>query len=130
MEEKYLGLKHMATGAQRSKEFTNGLISELAEGVIRTLTEFDNIKADKPTRFNVTIPQKGWSNGENKTFYYEIPAEDITEKNTVFMAFDDESIYVAQSCGLYSVKTLDGAIRVYATSEPSAAMSAECLIVN
>lgn len=62
-------LNHLKACAEAAKNFTNGLVGELAQSVTDALEEFESVKADKPVSTQVTIPTTSWTEDESVPAY-------------------------------------------------------------
>ena len=122
-------LNHLKACAEAAKNFTNGLVGELAQSVTDALEEFESVKADKPVSTQVTIPITSWTEDESVPAYpvhYDIVVQGATEKDRASVMIAPESMSVAIACNLCpTCETVTGAIRIRAKSAPTTPISAE-----
>lgn len=122
-------LNHLKACAEAAKNFTNGLVGELAQSVTDALEEFELMKADKPVSTQVTIPTTGWTEDESVPAYpvrYDIVVQGATEKDWASVVIAPGSLGDAIACSMCpTCETLSGVIRIRAGSAPTAAISAE-----
>lgn len=126
--------EHLQACAEAAKDFTNGLVAQLAQTVTEAIQEMETVKADKPETVSVTIPTSGWGTdaaSENYPNYYDITVAGVTGKDRADIAIAPDSIEEAVSCGLCPTnQTAEGKIRVWAKTVPTAAISAEYWLVQ
>lgn len=137
--------RHLQACAEKARDFTNGLVAELAQTVTDALTEFDEVKMDKPNSVAITIPATGWSmtdEAEEETtdesldtseypYYYDIPVADVTEIDRAEVTIAPGSASAAATCGLCATnETLAGYIRIRSVSIPESDIAAEYWIEN
>ncbi len=84
-------------------------------------------KADKATPVACTILSTGWKqDSSDYPFYYDIPAEDVTQKDRADVTLAISSLAAASRCGLCpTCETLAGRIRLRAMAVPETALGAE-----
>lgn len=121
--------EHLKACAEAAKNFTNGLVGELAQSVTDALEEFEAVKADKPSSEAITIPTTGWVEDESVPaypVYYDIAVEAVTAKDRATVVIAPSSVGDAIGCAMCpTCETLAGVIRIRAGSAPTAAISAE-----
>ena len=121
--------EHLKACAEAAKNFTNGLVWQLAQTVTEALEEFETIKADKPGAITVTIPAAGWQCGESVAAYpayYDIADKNVTAKDRASVMIAPESMSAAIACKMCpTCETVEGAIRIRAKSAPTTPISAE-----
>lgn len=122
-------LKQLRACAESAKNFTNGLVAELAQSVTDAMEELERLKADRSSFTKVTIPAEGWAEDDSVTaypVYYDIPAQGITAKDRASVAIAPGSLGHAAACSMCpTCETLAGVIRIRAGSAPKEAISAE-----
>lgn len=105
------------------------LIAEFTTATNKAVQTLDSEKPDKAAAVSVTIPTDGWT--EDETFadyplYYDIAAEGVTAADYATVTISPASMTAAASCGLCRTnETKAGAIRLWAQSAPTEAISAE-----
>lgn len=90
----------------------------------------DNIaaKQDKPKATSCTIPKTGWESDATSGYpkYYDMPVTGVTAKDRVEITLAPAGLSTAVKCGLCpTCETLEGKVRLRATSVPEAAIAAE-----
>ena len=101
--------EHLKACAEAAKNFTSGLVGELATTVTEAMNEMNEVKADKPDSAAVTIPVEG-----------------VTANDRATVVIAPGSMAAAIACAMCpSCETVTGAIRIRAGSAPSTAISAE-----
>lgn len=122
-------LNHLKACAEAAKNFTNGLVGELAQSVTDALEEFETVKADKPGSTEITIPTTGWTEDESVAaypVYYDIVVEGATAKDRASVVIAPGSQEAAIACSMCpTCETLANVIRIRAGSAPASAISAE-----
>lgn len=122
-------INHLKACAEAARNFTNGLVANLAQTVTEAMQEMEAAKADKQASVSLTIPKTGWSDDAASTSYpkyLDITASSITAKDSVNIAISPSSMAVAIACGMCPTsETLSGKIRIRAKSAPSANIQAE-----
>ena len=122
-------LKQLRACAESAKNFTNGLVAELAQSVTDAMEELERLKADRSSFTKVTIPAEGWVEDGSITaypVYYEIVAQGITAKDRASVMIAPSSIGDAIACGMCpTCETMEGMIRIRAGSAPTTVISAE-----
>lgn len=122
-------LKHFRACAEATKNFTNGLVGDLAQAVTDAMEELERVKADRSGFTKVTIPTEGWAKDNSVIAYpvfYDIPAQGITAKDRASVAIAPGSLGHAAACSMCpTCETLAGVIRIRAGSAPKEAISAE-----
>ena len=121
--------EHLKACAEAAKNFTNGLVAELAQTVTEAMQEMENVKADKQASISITIPTTGWGvdeASESYPNYYDITVAGVTAKDRADIAIAPNSMDVAIDCGICPTnETLAGEIRVWARTVPTEAIAAE-----
>lgn len=121
--------EHLKACAEAAKNFTNGLVGELAQSVTDALVELETVKADKPGSMEITIPTTGWTEDESIAaypVYYDIAVEGVTANDRAAITIAPGSLGTAKTCGLCATnETMAGKIRVRAIQVPAEAISAE-----
>ena len=122
-------INHLKACAEAARNFTNGLVANLAQTVTEAMQEMEAAKADKQASVSLTIPKTGWSDDAASTSYpkyLDITASSITAKDSVNIAISPNSMAVAIACGMCPTsETFSGKIRIRAKSVPSANIQAE-----
>lgn len=122
-------LNHLKACAEAARNFTNGLVANLAQTVTEAMQEMEAAKADKQTSVSLTIPKTGWSDDAASTSYpkyIDITVAGITAKDSVNIAISPSSMDAAIACGMCPTnETSAGKIRIRAKSVPSANIQAE-----
>lgn len=122
-------INHLKACAEAARNFTNGLVANLAQTVTEAMQEMEAAKADKQASVSLTIPKTGWSDDAASTSYpkyLDITVSSITAKDSVNIAISPSSMAVAIACGMCPTsETLSGKIRIRAKSVPSANIQAE-----
>lgn len=125
-------LSHLKDCLNAEKQFTSGLIVELAEAVSGALEEMDDAKADKSERISITIQPSGWTTGGGIAEYpycYEILAEGVTENDLAIITIAPQSQEEASACGLWLTNETDaGKIKIWAKRVPQSEIHADYLI--
>ena len=84
--------------------------------------------------YKVEIPTAGWEANEGGgiyAVYLDIPNEEISSTHTPILAVAPESMAVAIACGLSSTaQTLNGKLRLFAQSVPTAKMQSVLTLVG
>ena len=96
-------LNHLKACAEAAKNFTNGLVGELAQSVTDALEEFEAVKADKPSSEAITIPTTGWVEDESVPaypVYYDIAVEAVTAKDRATVVIAPSSVGDAIGCAM------------------------------
>lgn len=121
--------EHLKACAEAAKNFTNGLVAELAQTVTEAMQEMETVKADKQSSVSITVPTTGWGideASESYPNYYDIAAAGVTAKDRADIAIAPNSMDVAVACGMCPTsETLEGKIRVWARNVPTDAIVAE-----
>ena len=121
--------EHLKACAEAAKNFTNGLVAELAQTVTDAMQEMESVKADKQASVTITIPTTGWGideASESYPNYCDITVAGVTAKDRVDIAIAPGSMDTAIDCGLCPTnETQAGKIRVWARTVPAGAISAE-----
>lgn len=121
--------EHLKACAEAAKNFTNGLIGQLAQTVADALEEVETVKADKPKSIVITIPVAGWKEDEGieaYPVYYDLSDQDATENDRATVVIAPGSMSTAIACRMCpTCETLTGIIRIRAGSAPMEAISAE-----
>lgn len=121
--------EHLKACAEAAKNFTNGLVAELAQTVTEAMQEMEAVKADKQSSVSITVPTTGWGideASESYPNYYDITAAGVTAKDRADIAIAPNSMDAAVACGMCPTsETLEGKIRVWARSVPTDAIVAE-----
>lgn len=122
-------INHLKACAEAARNFTNGLVANLAQTVTEAMQEMEAAKADKQASVSLTIPKTGWSDDAASTSYpkyLDITASSITAKDSVNIAISPSSMAVAIACGMCPTsETFSGKIRIRAKRVPSANIQAE-----
>lgn len=122
-------INHLKACAEAARNFTNGLVANLAQTVTEAMQEMEAAKADKQASVSLTIPKTGWSDDAASTSYpkyLDITASSITAKDSVNIAISPSSMAVAIACGMCPTsETFSGKIRIRAKSVPAANIQAE-----
>ena len=122
-------INHLKACAEAARNFTNGLVANLAQTVTEAMQEMEAAKADKQASVSLTIPKTGWSDDAASTSYpkyLDITVSSITAKDSVNIAISPSSMAVAIACGMCPTnETSAGKIRIRAKSVPSANIQAE-----
>lgn len=121
--------EHLKACAEAAKNFTNGLVGQLAQTVTEALEEFEKVKADKPDSVAVTIQTAGWQEEGSVAAYpvcYDIAVEGVTAKDRASVTIAPGSMAAAVACKMCpTCETTAGAIRIRAKSAPTTPISAE-----
>lgn len=121
--------EHLKACAEAAKNFTNGLVAELAQTVTEAMQEMEAVKADKQSSVSITVPTTGWGideASESYPNYYDIIAAGVTANDRADIAIAPNSMDAAVACGMCPTsETLEGKIRVWARSVPTDAIVAE-----
>lgn len=121
--------EHLRACAEAAKNFTNGLVAELAQTVTEAMQELETVKADRQDSVSISIPTTGWGvdeASESYPNYYDITAAGVTVKDRADIAIAPNSMDAAVACGMCQTnETLEGKIRVWAKTVPTEAISAE-----
>ena len=121
-------LNHLKACAEAAKNFTNGLVGELAQSVTDALEEFESVKADKPVSTQVTIPTTSWTEDEGVPAYpvhYDIVVQGATEKTGPRLSSHRKPWRCYRLLDVPTCETVTGAIRIRAKSAPTTPISAE-----
>lgn len=125
-------IEHLRSCAVASRNFVTGLIGDVAGTVADALEELDRAKANKTGSTAVKIPVSGWGTDNSiATYpkYYDIAVNGITAKDRAEITIAPGSLDEAKACGLCPTnETLEGKIRVRASSVPMTAIAMECWI--
>lgn len=125
--------EHLKAVAMAAKQYTSGLVGDLAKTVLDAMNELESVKANKPSVISVTIPINGWNSDSNTSYpyYYDILVAGITIKDRAEITIEPDSLKVAIACGLCPTnETLENKIRLRATIAPVEAILAEYWIEN
>ena len=121
--------EHLKACAEAAKNFTSGLVGELATTVTEAMNEMNEVKADKPDYAAVTIPTTGWQEDESVAaypVYSDSVVDGVTANDRATVVIAPGSMAAAIACAMCpSCETVVGAIRIRAGSAPSTAISAE-----
>ncbi|MBQ3551700.1 MAG: hypothetical protein IJA35_00860 [Clostridia bacterium] len=121
-------VRHMQACADKSRVHASGLVEELAQTVMSSLTELDAAKADKVESVATTISPKGWytDNTAGYPYYYDIAVTGVTDKDRAEVTIAPESADAAAACGLCATnETIAGYIRIRSVSVPTVQLNAE-----
>ena len=116
--------EHITEGLLAAKNFSAGLISELAQ-IVR---EIEQVKSDKPQAVAASIPTDGWKqdNTQAYPYYFDLPVQDITENDRAEITISIPSIAIAANCNLCPTnETLEGKIRIRSQNIPTSALDVE-----
>lgn len=110
----------------------NPLFSRLIENIASIKRQADGTEAEVSSviTLDMTIPTAGWKDspgeaGEPEGLCIDLPEENIREAMVPILAVLPSCLPVAGACGLSgAVRTLDGALRVYASRPPAQPMEA------
>ncbi len=121
--------EHLKACAEAAKNFTNGLVGELAQTVADAMNEINDVKADKSDLTVITIPISGWQGDQSVTdypVYYDIADKRVTAKDRASVMIAPSSMGDAIACGMCpTCETMVGIIRIRAGSIPTTVISAE-----
>ena len=121
--------EHLKACAVAAKNFTSGLVAELAQTTTEAMQEMDSVKADKQASVSITIPTTDWGvddASDSYPNYYDISVEGVTAADRADIAIAPNSMDAAIVCGFCPTnETLEGKIRVWARSVPTEAIAAE-----
>lgn len=120
---------HLQACAEAAKNFTNGLVAQLAQTVTEAMQEMESVKADKQDSVSITIPTTGWGvdeASESYPNYYDITVAGVTAKDRADIAIAPDSMDIAVACEMCPTnQTMAGKIRVWARTVPADAIIAE-----
>lgn len=126
---KITALEHLRACAVSTKNYINGLISEVAGTVTDALDELDRAKANKPGSTAITIPASGWGTDNSVADYpkyYDIAVAGVSAKDRAEISIAPGSVNAAKACGLCpACETIAGKIRVRSYAVPKEAIAAE-----
>lgn len=110
----------------------NQKLADVASLSIGAIEEIENKKANKPEYISVCITTENWKSDDNFfPYYYDIPLQNVTEKDHADIILSIESIQIAENCGLCSIiKTISEAVRIRANSPPTEAITAEIILTK
>ena len=98
-----------------------------------TTEEVKRLIAGATVRRSVAIPAEGWAEGADEAggdLYVDIPQSDVTAEMVPFMHIIPAHMDTARNCGLSNtIRTLDGALRVYARLPPSVPIETEVTLL-
>lgn len=121
--------EHLQACAEAAKNFTNGLVAQLAQTVTEAMQEMESVKADKQDSVSITIPTTGWGvdeASESYPNYYDITVAGVTAKDRADIAIAPDSMDIAVACEMCPTdQTMAGKIRVWARTVPADAIIAE-----
>lgn len=121
--------EHLKACAASAKNFTNGLVGELAQTVTDAMTEMDAVKADKSGAVSFLIPADGWNideAAEDYPYYYDLAVTGVTAKDRATITIAPDGMSAAISCGICPTnETVAGAIRIRSNGIPADAIRAE-----
>lgn len=121
--------EHLQACAEAAKNFTNGLVAQLAQTVTEAMQEMESVKADKQDSVSITIPTTGWGvdeASESYPNYYDITVAGVTAKDRADIAIAPDSMDIAVACEMCPTnQTMAGKIRVWARTVPTDAIIAE-----
>lgn len=122
-------LAHLNACAAAAKDYTSGLVGQLADTTTAAIEEVETVKADKAQAVSVTIPASGWESDAAIAAYpnyYDIPVTAVTAADRATVTVAPNSQATAIACGLCPTnETLAGKIRIRSASVPAATISAE-----
>lgn len=133
MSTKLTMLEHLQKVAQKSKDFTAELISQIAEATSSALTEVHALKADRFEAVSFSVPTLGWETEEmgQYKYYIDIKVDDITAKDLVTVNISPVGQVTAIACGLCPTnETLQGLFRLRAEAIPNSEISAEYWVMS
>lgn len=120
--------EHLKACAHSTKNFTNGVVAEMAQSVADALTEMESAKADKSGAVSVTIPVTGWKSDATSGYpqYYDILVPGATTRDRATITISPAGLGLAAACGMCPTsETLAGIIRLRASGIPNAEILAE-----
>lgn len=113
------------------------VVGIMAEAFQETMVEIEEAINDFPVASSISISTEGWtaitpanSKGDYK-YYYDITNSAIDSNDLPIVSVAPQSMTISAECGLCSTcESLNGAIRLYATSIPSENMNVSCWIIK
>ncbi len=133
MSEKLTMLGHLKQVAEKAKDFTAELITQVASTAASAIAEVHALKADKFEAISFSIPSSGWvaeEMGQNK-YYIDIKVDGITAKDLVTVNISPVGQVTAIACGLCPTnETLQGVVRLWAEAIPTSEISAEYWVMS
>ena len=129
MANKLTTFDYLKRCAEAARDFTNGLVAQLATSVTDAVEEMDTVKADKSVSVSFVIPASGWVSDTTVADYpyrYDLSVSDITALDKATVSIAPNSMSTAIACGLCPTnETLAGKIRFWSKSVPAKDISAE-----
>lgn len=102
---------------------------------IVTRSVVEQLIAGATVKREITIPTTGWDVGAEESaegeMYLDIPQDDVTAEMTPIISILPTHTATAKECGMSTaVRTLDGAVRLYAKKTPKAEMTATLTLLQ
>lgn len=134
MSDKLTTIEHLRSTAQKSKD----LIAQVASTAADALEEMEGAKADRPEFLTLSIPATGWAATQEESisaagyaFSYDAAVEGATAADSAETIISPSSMQTAVNCGLCPTSTVvDGAVRYYAVTAPTASLSVQVRIIK
>lgn len=134
MSDKLTTIEHLRDTAQSAKD----LIAQVASSAADALEEMDGVKADLPEFLPLSILPTGWAATQDAgisaagyAFSYDAAVEGATAADSAETIIAPGSLQNAVECGLCPTSTVvDGAIRYYAVTAPTEALSVQVRIIK
>lgn len=123
--------EHLKTSLEAARDYTGKLVGLVTQTVAEAIEEINETKADKPRKIQTSILKSGWveDDGGVYQYHYDIAVADITDEDVAKIIISPESMEVARLCELCGTnETLDGKIRIWAVSIPTAEIVVDCWI--
>ncbi len=117
--------------ADRNASAVSGLGTDLAalsQTANAAIQNLDAAKQDKRQGMEITLPASGWvkDGAAAYPYSYELSVPGVTDRDRAEVTIAPGSIETAAECGLCPTnETLEGTVRLWARSVPSAAIRAE-----
>lgn len=125
---------HLKLLAQKAKQYTAGLVSELSAATLEAMKEMDNAKVDKISAVAVTISTDGWVEDETWEEYplrHDITAAGVTAADRADVILSPGSLTAAAECGIcQTCETQNGKICIWAKKAPGESLTAEYQIIQ
>ena len=112
---------------------SNNATAKVASAAAAALEEMHELKADRSTFVQFSIPITGWATDSSVTgypTYIDIKVDGLTAADSVGVDVDPSSSAVARAADFTSTESLDGVLRLRAASVPTAAISAQYHIIT
>ena len=111
---------------------------DFAEKADSRLDKLETGKADKPEVLEIAIPASGWAENQDEAisaagyaFSYDAAVEGATAADSAETIISPASMQTAVECGLCPTSAVvDGAVRYYAVTAPTQALSVQVRIIK